>query len=274
MEKFLRQFSTIPREFIKDFYTIAKDEYRENEIIIDFEKVCKWLKVRKDHLKLILVDNFEEKYDYSIAKKTKKHKKSNGASFYEEILITPNCFKELCMISQTKKAKEVRKYFIEMEKLVKRYHTTIKDSMHKEIGLLKKNQKPKLNIKGGVLYILRALNTGVKLYKIGKTTNLKKRLNTYNSGLANEVEPEFIIPVKDIAVAENCLKALVKKFQYRKYKEVYEINIDVLKELVEICSEVSDGLLKVYEKKKKDSKIKFKRMRDRADKYFAYVDKE
>jgi len=36
-------------------------------------------------------------------------------SNYDMILITPNCLKELCMISQTKKAKEVRKYFIEMD---------------------------------------------------------------------------------------------------------------------------------------------------------------
>jgi phage anti-repressor protein len=68
----------------------------------------------------------------------------------KKMLITPNCLKELCMISQTKKAKEVRKYFIEMEKLVKRYAEMIKDEMYKKIGLLETNQKSKLNI---VLFI-------------------------------------------------------------------------------------------------------------------------
>jgi hypothetical protein len=40
------------------------------------------------------------------------------------------------MLSQSKKAKEVRKYFIEMEKLILRYHETIKNEMYKKIGLL------------------------------------------------------------------------------------------------------------------------------------------
>lgn len=61
--------------------------------------------------------------------------------------------------------------------------------MYKKIGLLEINQKPKLNIKGGVIYILKALNSETTLYKLGKTKNLKNRLNTYNTGNANDVEP-------------------------------------------------------------------------------------
>ena len=80
-------------------------------------------------------------------------------STYDKILITPNCMKELCMISQTAKAKKVRKYFIEMEKLIKRYFKNIKEDMYKKIGILETNQKPKINVKGGVSYILKALNT-------------------------------------------------------------------------------------------------------------------
>jgi len=43
------------------------------------------------------------------------------------------------MISQTEKAKQVRKYFINLEKLVKRYYETIKESLYKKIGLLETN---------------------------------------------------------------------------------------------------------------------------------------
>ena len=132
MENFLKQYSIIPEEFINDFFTIAKENYIDNEIIINFNNVCKWLNVLKENLKKILIKNFEEMFDYTITKKTIKHKNSSGASVSEEILITPNCFKELCMISQTKKAKEVRKYFIELEKLIKRYFETIKENMLKK----------------------------------------------------------------------------------------------------------------------------------------------
>jgi hypothetical protein len=75
MEKFICKFTTIPNKFIKDFYEIAKEDYKENEKVIKFEIVCEWLKVRKDHLKRILIKNFETEYDYTIEKTTIKHDK-------------------------------------------------------------------------------------------------------------------------------------------------------------------------------------------------------
>ena len=120
ISNFLKQFSTIPQDFITDFLIIAKEEYTYNELVIDFELICKWLEVNKSDLKKVLVKNFKINFDYTIEKITKKQVNSRGATVYEKILITPNCMKELCMVSQTAKAKEVRKYFIEMEKLVKR----------------------------------------------------------------------------------------------------------------------------------------------------------
>jgi phage anti-repressor protein len=275
METFLKQFSIIPQDFINDFFIIAKEDYLDNEIIIDFNIVSKWLSVRKDNLKTILINNFEEKFDYKIKINKIKHINSTGASKYEEILITPNCFKELCMISQTKKAKEVRKYFIEMEKLIKRYFETIKEEMYKKIGLLENNQKPKINILGGVVYILRALNTDATLYKLGKSEDLKKRLQTYNTGNANDIEPVFILQVKDIKSVEDCVKNACKKYQYRKYKEVYEINIDVLKEVMSDCNDfVNNMAIKLQnklDKKKFNSNIS--RMKKRIDKYFIYISK-
>lgn len=32
MEAFLKKFSTIPHEFITDFYIIAKEEYSDNDV--------------------------------------------------------------------------------------------------------------------------------------------------------------------------------------------------------------------------------------------------
>ena len=51
MENFLKQFSTIPHEFITDFFIIAKEEYYDNEIIINLDNVSKWLKVNKSDIK-------------------------------------------------------------------------------------------------------------------------------------------------------------------------------------------------------------------------------
>jgi phage anti-repressor protein len=210
----------------------------------------------------------------SMVKTTIKHKLNEKVSTTHKILITSNCFKEICMISQSKKAKEVRKYFIEMEKLISRYHETIKEEMYKKIGLLQTNQKPKVNITGGVIYILKALNTEETLYKLGKTNNLKNRLKTYNSGNANNIEPIFILKVDDIDSVENCIKNACKKFQYRKYKEVYEIDLEVLKKAITKCEDLSNSMSHAFKNmKKKELKEKIINLKGGDKKHFMLIDK-
>ena len=276
MESFLKQFSTIPHDFIIDFYIISKEEYTDNDLVIEFEKVYKWLNVNKSDLKKVLIKHFELEYDYSIEKIKIKQINSNGANISEKILITPNCFKELCMVSNTKKAKEVRKYFIEMEKLIKKYYELIKEEMYKKIGILETNQKPKTTVKGGVIYILKALNSDITLYKLGKTEDLKKRLNTYNTGNANDIEPLFILPVNDIDNVETCIKKICKLYKYRKYKEVYEIDIDVLKNIMVECNDFVNKMNNYLENTiaKKDFKNKISRMKKKLDKYYIYISKD
>lgn len=267
MENFLRTYSTIPKKFIDDFFIITKESYGDTEIIIDFDTVCEWLDTRKDNLKEILIKKFEENYDYSITKLTKKSDKTS-ANRYHDIKISPQCFKELCMISQTSKAKEVRKYFLEMEKLIKKYHQDIHDIMLKKIGLLEGNQKPKCDIKGGVIYVIEALNTDITLYKLGKTIDTKNRFNTYNSGNANDVHPLFIIKVNDVAEVEHCAKRALKNHQYRKYKEVYEVDLETIKDIISSCDEFMNGLQQIFEKDRKKVSKNISRMKKTKNKLF------
>lgn len=55
MEIFLKKFSDVPDEFITDFFNIANELYYDNVLSINFDIVVKWLDVRKDHLKRLLV---------------------------------------------------------------------------------------------------------------------------------------------------------------------------------------------------------------------------
>jgi phage anti-repressor protein len=266
MEEFIKKHTTLPEIFIKDFFIISKEEYDEKERIIDFDLVVKWLDVTKGNLKRLLDDNFEKEFDYSIEKKHIK-RKSTGATTVNVIYITPNCFRELCMLSQSTKAKLVRKYFIEMENIVKRYHANIKLEMEKTIGLLEANQKPKVISNGGEIYILKALNTNTTLYKLGKTADLKHRLNTYNSGNANEIEPLFRLKVSNIQAVEDCVKGLCKKYQYRKYKEVYKIDFNILKKIMKKCSNVYNQFLHEYKQDKDDFKNKISRAKSPSELY-------
>ena len=157
MEEFIKKYTTLPENFIKDFYMISKEEYDEKELIINFDLVVKWLEVLKSNLTRLLINNFEKDFDYTFEKKHIK-RKTTGATTVSIIFITPNCFRELCMLSQTIKAKLVRKYFIEMENIVKKYYENIKLEMEKTIGLLEANQKPKIKSNGGEINVIKALN--------------------------------------------------------------------------------------------------------------------
>ena len=279
MEQFLKKYSKLPNEFIDDFFRIAKESYDDNEFAINLTTISKWFGVTKGNLKRTLVSHFEEDVDYTINKVIKKNKNNNGANYVEIIMLTPNCFRELCMISQTKKAAEVRKYYITLDKLLIKYNQDIQDKLNKEIGILKANQKPKTNAKDGVIYVIRALNTSESLYKLGKSNDLKKRLNTYNSDNSdshsdNNIEPIFILKVDDIDKVERCVKNIIKDFQYRKYKEVYQIDINVLKMAISQCDELMNGFKKYISRtKKKEYKKSFKKLGDAEHGLFFYVDK-
>ena len=49
------------------------------------------------------------------------------------VLLTPDCFKMLCMRSKTKKADKVREYYIEIEKLIDKYKDIIIEENNKKI---------------------------------------------------------------------------------------------------------------------------------------------
>jgi len=247
MQDFLRKFSTVPNEFIDDFFGIVPEKYDDSDIAIDFDKVVKWLEVRKDNLKRLLVKHFSKDIDYKISTSKKYNVNNHGANYVEIILISPDCFKELCMISLTQKAKEVRLYYLALEKLVKKYHEYIKEKLYKKIGLLEENQKPKVHRKRGIIYFFEALNyirldeVEEHLYKLGETADEDARFSVYNSETGNNIKPLFILEVDDLKKTERCIKNLLEDFQYRKRKEIYQINMDALKLVFDKCDNLVRG---------------------------------
>jgi hypothetical protein len=77
--------------------------------------------------------------------------------------------------------------------------------------------------KKDVIYVIQTID-GIGHYKIGKTKNLRKRLNTYNGDKKDDIIPIYIYETDDIDRIVLCIKSYAKEYQYRKYK----INIDLL----------------------------------------------
>lgn len=48
----------------------------------------------------------------------------------------------------------------------------------------------------------------------------------------------YIYETADVDAVEKCIKAFMKKYQYRKYKEVYQVNIDIIKHFINKCGDI------------------------------------
>ena len=235
LQDFLKKYSSISTKFIDDFFSLYTINSDDDDLIINFDNLVNWLQMRKDNLKKTLIDSYIKNIDYKI----KKIKSSTAGKPKEEILITSNCCKRLCMMSRTKKAEEVRTYFIEIEKLMNKYKNYIIDALDKKVGILENNQKPIPNNKSGIIYVLKTDHDIVNLYKLGKTKKFKERIRTHNSSHIDNVDIVHIYETKYIDEVEKCLKNVLSTKQYRKRKEFYQIDLDVLKELIQSCDKMS-----------------------------------
>jgi len=272
---FIVKRSNIPKDFLRDFFNLGGDSYGDTYKNINFDDIVRWLGVQKNHLKRLLNDNFNIMDDYTEEKVLVKNK-SRGANYVSKIMLTPDCFKELCMLSQTEKAKGVRKYYIVAEGLLRDHFEQIIINLNKELGLIKNNIKKPIEIIGGHIYILKAQNTTQKdMYKIGNSDDMKKRLRSYNTGNANNIEPLFVMKVDDIKMVEGCIKNIVREYQYKKNKEVYNIDFEFIKKLCIKCKNFIKQLEKEFANDEIKTSNKLKKIKNnKTDKFYMIIDKK
>lgn len=229
---FLKTHTKINNDFIDDFFGLydPKDKYNFS---INSNTITKWMNMTKGHIIETLKNSYTINIDYKIIKNVPNGLKGKPI---ETILLTPKCFKIMCMQSRTKKAVQVREFYYELENVIDQYKEYIIKGLEEKIAKLENNQKPKINPSKGVIYILQTAD-GIGHYKVGKTVDLKNRLNAYNGDKKDDIIPLYIYESDDINNVEKCVKTYAKKFQYRKYKEVYKADINLLKELINDCSE-------------------------------------
>jgi hypothetical protein len=236
--EFLKTYSKINNDFIDDFFGLYNPNDKYN-FAINLEYIAKWMNTNKSDLKETLVNSYKEKIDYKIIKG-----ESNGLKGKpkEIILLTPKCFKLMAMQSRTKKAIQVREYYYELEQVIDQYKEYIIKGLEEKISKLENNQKPKINPSKGIIYIIET-SDGLGHYKVGKTKNLKQRLKQYNGDKKDDIILLYVYETDDIDNIEKCVKIYAKKYQYRKYKEVYKADINMLKDLINDCGEFNEKLI-------------------------------
>jgi len=92
-----------------------------DEFPIDFDAAWKWIGYStKQKAKNKLTNNFDQGIDYHINRTVKLVKRfQGGGSGAEDIRLTLDCFKCLGMMAGTGQGKEVRRYFLECERIAK-----------------------------------------------------------------------------------------------------------------------------------------------------------
>ena len=255
-ETFINKYSFVNSKFVKDFYNIIKEDYieRYNEFLIDSEILRKWLKINiRRSFNDTIKRSYRKNIDYKI-KKMKREKEGSGGHNFEIITLTPETAKKICMSTNSKIGTQVQQYFLDIEVALYKYKNYIIEGMNKKIQQLENNQKPKINPTKKIIYVFRALNSDLTLYKIGKTINSKTRFSSHNSPLANDLEVLFQYETDNIEQVESCVKVLMKKAQYRKYKEIYRVDLDIIKQVIQNCDTEINEINKEIEKKNKKQK--------------------
>ena len=141
------------------------------------------------------------------------------------------------MQSKTKKAEQVRTYFLELEKLIHNYKNYIIEALQATVNLLENNTKEVSQKIKGTVYILRSPKDIDGIYRFGQTESFKKRLSNYNSANSDKMEVLYIFETKDSKKIQDCVIVQIKELRYRKRKDFYEINLNLLKKIINECSE-------------------------------------
>ena len=242
--EFLKKYTSIPNQFIDDFFSILDDYQDYDNFFINLDKISEWLNIRKDNIKKILVDNFSKNIDYELT--NKKIIRGRGRT-KEIILLKSSTFKKLCMMLNNKKAKEVREYFLKVEETLNKYKDYIINSLKTQVKKMDISLKPRKKPSKGVIYGFEINDNNRKFIKIGKSKDLKQRMLQHNSSHADKIDVEFIFETDNFSEVEGCIKEIMKKYQYRKGKEVYEVSIDKFKKLTNGCDKLTKKFHKIME---------------------------
>jgi phage anti-repressor protein len=236
---FLKKYTNIPNSFIDDLYKMYNESTLPTDIVIDVDYVAKWLHVPKFRILETLRHSYEKNVDYSVEKTQDPNKKVARANNYKKVLLTPECFKLLAMRSATKKADEIRSYFIEIETTLLKYRQDLVDGLERRVAELERNQQPQYTLrdsKRGMIYIIKAHEDRDDIVKLGRTKNWRKRLSNHASSRADDPHVLYQYECDDVEEVEACVKGLIKKYKYRKYKEVYQADVDMIKYFVQGCA--------------------------------------
>ena len=162
--------------------------------------------------------------------------KSYGGNRRQRVMLSPDCFKRLCMRTASARGEMVRSYFLALEELLVKYTNQLIVGIQADVDRLEKAQQaPAIKDFAGYIYVIRASSHKDGFYKIGRTDNLVKRLRTYRTGRLEDVEVLFKYRTDNLKSVENCIKQAMADHRYHKSREIFQADIDFIKGIATRC---------------------------------------
>ena len=257
LKDFLKKFSPIPNSFIEDLFELYGTSTLQSDPVVNLDAVAKWLGIRKGTLVSTLRASYKKGVDYEMTVQPRLPG-AHGGHNRAVVLLTPDCFKRVCMRSRGRKAEGVRTYFIMLEGLVLKYKDQLMEGMQADIDRLERQVGPKGRpgraVVGGYIYVVRASEKLDSVYKIGRTVDLRRRLREHETSRADDLEVMFVFRVENVKAVERCVKVTLSEKRYRPFREVFKLDLDVLKAVVNGCDALQ-GMLKLEHKAQGPGKL-------------------
>jgi phage anti-repressor protein len=222
LKEFLYKFTAVPQRFIDEYYKFY-ELCETNKYGIPIALIVRYLGIKDEHsFKERIRTTLTLSLDYMIMRERKKLTKGVSDAHY---MLSFEGFERLCLASTTKKGNEFRDYFIMLRKFIDYYKEHITDKI---LELTKTNK---------FMYIL-AVNKKTNIFKLGRTGDIRKRLQTYSTGKETHPDIKYILIVEDDKRVEKCSKAFIRAQQYKGNRELYKLECATLKKVVLGCAEV------------------------------------
>lgn len=243
--------------FVASFYCYLNYDSK-NDFVIDLDDVWKWIGfTRRDNCKRVLEKNFIQDIDYKILL-LRKEEQVHGGHNKEEILLNIDTFRELCTLVGTDRGKEIRKYYIKLEKIFHELMNEETDELRKQLDQkTKENSNLQLSLKAERTNFARAANKGTikdtpekcvyicqgaEGYKVGETANSYNRECALKTGGAlNKIV--YTKKCHDRKLVEKLVHHILNNFRTSNTHEWFTSSFEVTKCALDSAYLFADGLL-------------------------------
>lgn len=237
---YLKKYTLISPKFIDELYTMYDEESSNEDLVINLDSVERWLGTNKKHLHQLLKKRFKTDEDFVARKATNPNKTVARANNYTEILITPSCFKRICLLSESKNGERMRDYMIQIEATLLHYRNHLVEGLKRRVRALENNQRPPharsdAKPEAGVIFVYRAGEEGEGLFRLASSSR-RRPLASHNGSHADDVKLELMYETTDHRAVEACAKALLRGYEYRaRGKAVYRAPLESIKGFLRSC---------------------------------------